>query len=396
MLTFLYDLTATQPTPDSKFHGAGEYGEIIFLKLLFVFDSSKVRLCAVSDSGRYLNPLLSNAAKEKKVPLFDIQKQTPSQIFEANHIDRFYSALLDESIPWPLDTCEVITTVHGLRSLEMPLDKIALAYDTKLKNKIKNFIKLYVMPKQYLEKVYNGYKRFFTGKMKIITVSQHSKASILSFFPNVKPEDVHVFASPTFDQIDISYDSSGQSDIISKNDLIGKKYFLLTSSARWIKNNMRAVFAFDELFSSHANGMKDFKVVLTGVSNKSVFLKHIANKDHFILLDYVERNDLASLEKNAYAFMYPSLNEGFGYPPVEAMKYGIPVAASGTSSIPEVCGNAALYFDPYSVSEIKNRIIQLLDLQIHSLYASRSAEQWKAVFSFQQNDLATLTSYLLN
>src|SRR5574344_68217 len=207
MLTFLYDLTATQPTPDSKFHGAGEYGEIVFLKLLSVFDATKVHLCAVYDSSRFLNSQLSDAAQQKNVPLFDIKKQTPSQIFEQNHIDRFYSALLDESIAWPLDTCEVITTVHGLRSLEMPLDKITFAYDTNLKNKIKDFIKLYILPKKYFSKVYDGYKRFFTGSMKIITVSQHSKASILSFFPNVKTDDVHVFASPTFDQLGSEYAS---------------------------------------------------------------------------------------------------------------------------------------------------------------------------------------------
>lgn len=395
MFTFLYDLTATQPTPDSKFHGAGEYGEIVFLKLLSVFDPSKVRLCAVYDSKRYLNPQLSDAAKENNVPLFDIQKQTPSHIFEENHINRFYSALLDESIQWPLDKCEVITTVHGLRSLELPLDKIALAYDTCLKNKIKDFIKLYILPKKYFAKVYNGYKRFFTGSMKIVTVSNHSKASILSFFPVVKSDDIRVFASPTFGQLgkNNAVSPCGVS-YLSEVGTEKQKYFLVTSAARWIKNALRAVYAYDSLLDS--GYASDYKMVITGVSNKKIFERSIRHSDHFILLDYVERDKLACLTQNAYAFIYPSLNEGFGYPPVDAMQYGVPVAASGTSSIPEVCGNASLYFDPYSVSEIKNRMIQLLDKCIHDEFAERASNQYNIVSSLQEKDLGNFVLYLLS
>jgi len=63
-------------------------------------------------------------------------------------------------------------------------------------------------------------------------------------------------------------------------------------------------------------------------------------------LDYIERSELLYLHKNAYAFIYPSLSEGFGHPPMESMRYGVLVAASGTSAIPEICQNAAIYFDP--------------------------------------------------
>jgi glycosyltransferase involved in cell wall biosynthesis len=392
MMNFLYDLTAAQPTPDSKFHGAGAYSEIIFLKLLEVYNPATVSICAAWDSSRYINPELIDAAKEHTVGLYDIQKCDPADIFRQHHIDRFYSALLDESIPWPLEAAEVITTVHGLRSLEMPLDKIALDYELSLKGQLKTFIKLYLAPGYYVRKVYAGYRRFFTGHMKIITVSRHSKASILSFFPSMKPEDIRVYSSPTFDQLETPRAVIGD---IQTFGLIPQKYFLLTSSARWIKNNMRAVLAFDSLASDNSLLPKNFKIVLTGVADKSVFLKQIRHKDRFVLLDYIERNGLAVLEQNAYAFIYPSLNEGFGYPPVEAMKYGVPVAASGISSIPEVCGDAALYFDPYSISEIKNRMIQLLDPEIRNLYADLAVKQYTYVSVMQKRDLEKMSEYLL-
>lgn len=393
MLNFLYDLTATQPTPDSKFHGAGTYGEIVFLKLLQIFDAQKVAFFVAYDSKRYINEELINAADKLNLTFLDIQKESPKEICSKYKIDRFYSALLDESIPWEFANAQVITTVHGLRGLEMPLDRIALNYDKSVKTKIKDFLKLYIFNKRQIAKIYKGYKRFFVNDYKIITVSNHSKASIISFFPKVKDEDIKVFSSPTFDQL--KDDSVLETPLLKINNITAKKYFILTSGARWIKNNMRAIFAFDDLFMKNDQLLKDFKVVITGVPDKTVFTRYIKNKDKFVFFDYVERNLLASLEANAYAFVYPSLNEGFGYPPVEAMKYGVPVAASGTSSIPEICGDAALYFDPYSISEIKNRIIQLCNTELYNNWVEKAKAQYNKVSMMQKKDLDSMAEYLL-
>lgn len=393
MLNFLYDLTATQPTPDSKFHGAGTYGEIVFLKLLQIFDAQKVAFFVAYDSKRYINEELINAADKLNLTFIDIQKESPKEICSKYKIDRFYSALLDESIPWEFANAQVITTVHGLRGLEMPLDRIALNYDKSVKTKIKDFLKLYIFNKRQIAKIYKGYKRFFVNDYKIITVSNHSKASIISFFPKVKDEDIKVFSSPTFDQL--KDDSVLEIPLLKINNITAKKYFILTSGARWIKNNMRAIFAFDDLFMKNDQLLKDFKVVITGVPDKAVFTRYIKNKDKFVFFDYVERDLLASLEANAYAFVYPSLNEGFGYPPVEAMKYGVPVAASGTSSIPEICGDAALYFDPYSISEIKNRIIQLCNTELYNNWVEKAKAQYNKVSMMQKKDLDSMAEYLL-
>jgi glycosyltransferase involved in cell wall biosynthesis len=139
----------------------------------------------------------------------------------------------------------------------------------------------------------------------------------------------------------------------------------------------------------------DMKLVITGATNVKAYRKHIRNKDAFVFLGYVESKELEFLHKNAYAFIFPSLNEGFGYPPVQSMRYGVPVAASGTTSVPEVCENAALYFDPYSVSEIKNRMIQLLDSDIYAMYASRGLARYGEVHKRQQEDLEKAVAFVL-
>ena len=78
------------------------------------------------------------------------------------------------------------------------------------------------------------------------------------------------------------------------------------------------------------------------------------------------------------------------------MRYGVPVAASGTTSIPEICGDAALFFDPYSVSEIKNRLIQLLNENIYSDYAKRAKSHYLLIHNRQETDLQKTVDFILN
>jgi glycosyltransferase involved in cell wall biosynthesis len=78
------------------------------------------------------------------------------------------------------------------------------------------------------------------------------------------------------------------------------------------------------------------------------------------LLDHVPTAHLRALYSGALAFTFPSLYEGFGLPPLEAMAHGCPVLCANTSSLPEVCGDAALYADPYRVGDLAEKIDALL------------------------------------
>ena len=396
-MRFLYDLSATQPSPESKFHGGGAYGEIVFFKLLEYLD--RITLVAYYDAASYINPDIIEAIKKHNITLYDLNKISVAEIIEKEKIDRAYSAMLNLNQHWPLGSVQVYTTVHGLRTLEMPFDSIMFSYMTSLKEKIKFLLFVTVARKLYLKKMLEINGRLANDKrINIITISNHSLASIKSFFPDNMNRKIPVFASPTFEQLE-NYAPVKDSSIMNNANLHSfgvteKKFFLITSAARWTKNALRAVFAFDEIFSDDI--ATDFKVVLTGVTNKKIFTKKLKNPDRFVFLDYVDRNVLNILAKNAYGFIYPSLNEGFGYPPIESMRYGVPVAASGTSSIPEICGDAVLYFDPYSISEIKNRIIQLLNSDIYNQLIEKSKKQYEFISSKQKKDLELLADYLIS
>ncbi len=76
---------------------------------------------------------------------------------------------------------------------------------------------------------------------------------------------------------------------------------------------------------------------------------------------FVESSHLPAIYRNARGYVFPSIYEGFGFSPLESLASGVPVAASKGSSIPEILGNAALYFDPFSVDDMTEKMVTLIE-----------------------------------
>lgn len=85
-----------------------------------------------------------------------------------------------------------------------------------------------------------------------------------------------------------------------------------------------------------------------------------AARSRLRFLGYAERDDLRRLYAGAQMFLFPSLYEGFGLPPLEAMNAGCPVLASDRGSLPEVCGDGALYVDAMDRDDIRRKIEQMM------------------------------------
>ena len=118
---------------------------------------------------------------------------------------------------------------------------------------------------------------------------------------------------------------------------------------------------------------------------------NVGGRVHFT--GYVADADLPALYSAARAFVFPSLYEGFGLPPLEAMACGTPVVCSNVSSLPEVVGDAALTVDPYDVSGLASAIERLLiDDGLHTMMAERGLAR-AAQFSWQQTAEQTLAAY---
>ena len=128
------------------------------------------------------------------------------------------------------------------------------------------------------------------------------------------------------------------------------------SSNRFEKNVLRTIEVFDDLISK---GLFNKQIILLGCEPKSIFEKAIINTKNFKFCGYVSQKELSDYIVNAYCMVYPSLNEGFGYPPLLAMGNSVPVIASSATSIPEATGNVPLLFSPKSKDDLASRILEM-------------------------------------
>ena len=112
-----------------------------------------------------------------------------------------------------------------------------------------------------------------------------------------------------------------------------------------------------------------------------------------VVTDYVRDEDLPALYRSAVALVYPSLFEGFGLPPLEAMACGTPVITSNTSSLPEVVGQAAVLVDPYDEAALAQAIWQIArDASLRQRLQQTGIEQAKQ-FTWQAAAEKTLAVY---
>ena len=181
---------------------------------------------------------------------------------------------------------------------------------------------------------------------KIIAVSEYTKNDIVRSL------------GVTAEKIVVTYEASdgveaGQLTIPGTFDPltrgIHRPYFLYVGNAYPHKNLERLLTVFKQL---RASGV-DAQLVLVGkmdyfyerLATEAEKLGLLKEKD-VVFYGYATEAELAGLYRNARLYVFPSLLEGFGLPPLEAMRYGTPVAAADSSCLPEVLGDAATYFNP--------------------------------------------------
>jgi glycosyltransferase involved in cell wall biosynthesis len=113
--------------------------------------------------------------------------------------------------------------------------------------------------------------------------------------------------------------------------------------------------------------------------------------EEIILTDFLTNEEVSWCYRHASLYLQPSFSEGFGLPVIEAMSYGVPVAASATSSLPEIGGDAAAYFEPASVESILKVIRDLWgDAQKREMMVKRGETRPK-IFTWEKNAQAVAT-----
>ncbi len=196
----------------------------------------------------------------------------------------------------------------------------------------------------------------------IIAISEHTKKDILKYYQVLE------------DKIQVIYEGvTGISPARSAKRSFGgrgkKPYLLYVGNDYPHKNLKRLKLAFKKLVE---NGL-DFELVL--------------------ITEFVSEKELDSLYKNASLFVFPSLSEGFGLPPLEAMARGLPIVSSNATCLPEILGNAAAYFNPLNIDDMAEKIQKTLsDDRVKKALIKKGFEQIKK-YSWQKMAKETLGLY---
>jgi hypothetical protein len=397
--TILYDLSATQPIHGNDFHGGSEYAKAVFYKLCEKLPET-IRLEAFYNPNKNIDSTLVAECQNLHVVEHHCKNNTEITVLLAkNNYDVFYSALPYSyiDIQLPANT-KFIYTVHGLRDLEYPWDSYIMKYGKQdVKTRVKNGI--HTLFPDYWKKHLNrksvkNWRLLFsrTENQQIIAVSRHTKYAIGYFFPDIDLSAVKTFYSP---QKLVNAEIQNEQKTLEALSLQAQKYILLIGGDRSEKGAWRACKALREVLSKNIDNLNDMKIIVLGVSYKKPYLQLINESSQFIFFGYVSASVLETLYKNAHLFMYPTLNEGFGYPPLEAMKYGTLCACSANSAVTEICGDAVLYFNPFDDTEMGIRVLQSFDNGICTEKREKMKQRYKEIREKQDSNLEELIDMIL-
>ena len=190
-------------------------------------------------------------------------------------------------------------------------------------------------------------RKIFSRANRIIAISQTTKNDLLRFFPEV-PEE----------KIDVVYHAIEWEICKEKSKSpFEKKYILYTGTRHIYKNFTLFLFSLAPLLKKY-----DLQLVCTGspFSTEEKAIVHVLGVSDKVSTIFADEPDLKALYENALCFIFPSLYEGFGFPILEAFASKCPIAISEASCFPEIAGNAAVYFDPYSQDDMRKKIEDLI------------------------------------
>ena len=227
---------------------------------------------------------------------------------------------------------------------------------------------------------------------KVIAVSENTRKDILRYF-KIKKENVTV----TYESIPKYYncDIQPEKNLLSKYG-IDKEYMLFVGMIEPRKNILSILKAYKKI-------EKEINADLVIVGKKGWYFKEIEQyfenikseglKNKIIFTGYVAEPELKYFYKNALIFIYPSIYEGFGLPPLQSMACGVPVITSDTSSLPEVVADSAIKIDPENEDRLADEIKKLYFNPLKRKEMSEKGIRQAEKFSLKNFAIKTLEVY---
>ncbi|MBT4917172.1 glycosyltransferase family 4 protein [Candidatus Peregrinibacteria bacterium] len=234
-------------------------------------------------------------------------------------------------------------------------------------------------------------KRAAKRASKIITVSSNTASDLQDKFqtPSKKIEVIPCAGNEAYKKI-----NHQELTAFAKKTNLPKKFFLAVGTIEPRKNYKKLI----EAFSIISERNPDYNLIIVGKNGwqfeevyEEIQQKYLQKKVH--ILGYLSGKSLVNLYNLAEAFVFPSVYEGFGIPPLEAMMCGCPVVASYSSSIPEVVGDSALLIDPKSAESIASAMLKIIkDEELAEKLTNKGLQQAKK-FSWEKSSKELLNIF---
>lgn len=238
-------------------------------------------------------------------------------------------------------------------------------------------------------------RRSARSAAKVLALSEHARQDIISTY-KISPDRVSAIpigAAPHFAPVQ----DEKELQRVRHTYGIARNYILTVGSIQPRKNLGRLAQAYARL-RDRFTGIEVPQLVVVG---RRAWLyretlrefEQLRTSGGVVITGYVPETDLPALYSGAVCFIYPSYFEGFGLPPLEAMKCGAPVIAGDRTSLPEVIGDAGLLVDPFDIDAIASAITNvILDSNLRSELRSKSVERAR-MFDWRETARRTLEVY---
>lgn len=404
MNKIFFDCSASQPSGIMKINGGGEYSLKVLQKVLDKQLNDIEIVVGISAQKEERKELVTmvqsavNCGKRASIYSYDNLNALCDFLNKGKFIKVYFPVLYPNFSGLRLNP--QIAVIGGILDLSsvaynelgyqpgMLFEK-GDGFDWLRVKKIKKSFKKNLINEQILE-----HKKLFelTNNVEIYTISEYSKSSI-EYYLDVKGRVGRVYWAPLKE---IPKLQENTEIILDKYSVVRKKFFLMNSVSRYTKNCFRMAMAFDELIE-RGQLDKDYKILMLGATPEyqAYMNRRLKHSDSFVFDNYVDAEILEVLYQEAYALCYPSMVEGFGYPPVEAMRYNTLVLCSSAMSIPEICGDAAIYFNPFDETSMQIAVLEALDDRYSSLLKKKIVARYKYITNRQEEDLNKLCDWIM-
>ncbi len=220
----------------------------------------------------------------------------------------------------------------------------------------------YIHPEWHPQERLDYFDKYFFTNVKqsdwIITGSEFSKKEIIKYLKFTK-ENITVIHHGVDHNMYKIYDDNILN--ITKDKLeLSDNFLLFVGSIEPRKNLLHLIKAYKLLDEKIKEKFPLILVGFKGWENDEIMIEIRKEQENIKYLGYLTDKELAYVYNLATVFIYPSLYEGFGIPPLEAMACGTAVISSNAASLPEVCADSALYIDPLNIEDIKDKLQMLL------------------------------------